>query len=384
MMMRGGRPAGRRTWARTRAAAGCGAGSAVLALAVAGTLGAGADARADVLDPGQRVFVGGEFLNEGFEDPGTFPPPGWSYVPLRSFPHDWHATTNPVEVHTGVGAAAVAHQDSVIQQEQLYAPDLDLQAESPAGMYLSFWYRADPFFFHGVDTVFRVHASLDGAAWTALFRLDDVTESGWAWRNVVVDLSSWAGVPGLLKLRFTYRGISAGDVAIDDVRVGYLTPPVPPPNDVCAGANAPQYTLGPTVAPFQVTGNTFFALHDYTLTLGASCTGHATEGRDLVWRVLVPPGHHFVATMTTAGNWDDSLFLVSDCANPEGTCVDGDRGFPDGATVAVPNAGGSTATYYLVASGWGTASGEFTLTGGIEPGIAVAPTSWGQIKAAYR
>lgn len=358
------------------AVARCLAGGAALATGIATAVAAGTG---DVT----AWVVGGQFLDEGFESPAVFPPAGWTYDPISTFPYDWHATVDPLEVHGGSAAAAIHRQTVYDQHELLITPNLDLQAESGTGLRLSFWYRTDPFWFHGTNTVFRVQASLDGTNWLPLFRADDVTETGWAWRNVVVDLSGWAGTPGLLRVRFTYHGVDAADLALDDVRIGYLEPPNPPANDTCAGAVAGGFTIGPSSGPFQVTGNSFFASHDYPLPSATSCTGYAHDGRDLVWRVLVPAGYAFSVTMTTLGGWDDTLFLITDCGDPAASCVDGDRAFPDGATVGVTQSVG-TGTYYLVASGWGEESGEFVLDGTLEPDVSVATSSWGRIKAGYR
>ena len=333
---------------------------------------------------GSRRVVGGHILDETFDDTGTFPPTGWTYAPLRPFPFDWHATSVPQEIHSGTGAVAILRQDTFIQSEFLFTPSLDLRTVDPDGLFLSFWYRTDPFFFHGAITLFQVHAMLDEDVVSTMFLAGSVTESGWAWRNVVMDISHLVGAQGLTRFRFLYHGIHSGDVAIDDVRVGYLEPPLPPPNDACVGAMVDEYTLGPGLGAFEVTGNTFFANHDYTLDPVGSCTGFDATGRDLVWRVKVPPAQTFVATMTTAGNWDDTLFLVTDCADPQGTCVEGDRGLPDGASVSVTNWSGVTDTYYLIASGWGAASGEFTLTGAIETPTSLRSDTWGGIKAEYR
>lgn len=354
----------------------------VAAIVIALLLSPAAASRAADTDP---PVVSGQFLDEGFEDTGAFPPAGWTYVPNAVPPNTWHTTTNPAEVHGGAAAAVIRRQTAYTQYEVLVSPRLDLQSAPPGGLRFSFWYRTDPFWFHGTTdlAVFRVHASMDSASWEPLFRIDDVVETGWAWRNVVVDLAGYAGQQSGVLLRFTYAGSGLADVAIDDVRVGYLEAPAPPVNDTCDGASIPAFTIGPDAGPFQVTGNSFFALPDYALP-PTGCTGYATDARDLVWRVQIPAGHRLAATMTTLGDWDDTLFLVESCLDPDGTCVAGDRGFPDGAHLVFENPGAATGTYWLVASGWGNAAGEFVLDGAIESIVSVEPTSWGRLKASYR
>jgi hypothetical protein len=334
-------------------------------------------------DPRLAPRVGGDFLDEGFEAPGVFPPVGWSYAPAHPT-HRWEQTSLALYVRSGGSAARVRAQSVSVQDEKLVATPLDLQAASGTDLRLSFWWRTDPFWFQGANTYFQVHLSLDGAAWTEAFTLTGFAETGWAWRNTVLDLSGWAGVPGMLHVRFRYKGIDAADLSLDDVRLGYLAPPAPPENDDCAGAAAHGYAIGPAAGPFQVAGNTLLATNDYPLPPGSSCTGYSHAGRDVVWRTEVPAGHALTATMSTVGDWDDTLFLVTDCGDPAGSCLDGDRGFPDGATIAVQNTGASTMTAWLVVSGWGDAAGEYVVDGAIQPVVSVHPTSWGRAKSAYR
>jgi hypothetical protein len=278
----------------------------------------------------------------------------------------------------------VEAQSASVQDEKLVGPPLDLQFVSGTDLRLSFWWRTDPFWFQGANTFFQVHASLDGSAWTELFTLTGFPETGWAWRNTVLDLSSWAGVPGQLQVRFRYKGIDAADLALDDIRVGYLAPPAPPQNDDCAGALAHGYTVGPAPGGFQLTGSNVLAANDYPLSLPGSCTGYSHTGKDVVWQVQLPAHHVLSATMSTIGDWEDTLFVVGDCADPASTCIAGDRGFPDGATVIVPNPDATPRTWWLVVSGYAGACGEFVVDGSILPQVSVTSLSWGRAKAAYR
>lgn len=332
-------------------------------------------------DPAAAPRVGGDHLDEGF-DGTTFPPAGWSYAPAHPT-HRWERTTTAPYVRSGAGAARVRAQTASVQDEKLVTPAWDLSAASGTDLRASFWWRTDPFWFQGVNTFFQVHASLDGVAWTELFTLTGFAETGWAWRNTVLDLSAWAGQPGTLRLRFRYKGIDAADLSLDDVRVGYLAAPAPPPNDDCAGAVAHGYVLGPADGTWQLTGSTLLAASDYPLPPGG-CTGSTHDGRDVVWRVDVPALREVAATMHTVGGWDDMLFLVTDCAAPAATCVAGDRGFPDGARVTYVNPGPGTRTCWLVVSGYADAAGEFVVDVAVRPPTAITPGSWGRVKAAWR
>jgi len=297
--------------------------------------------------------VGTELLSESFEDIG-FPPPGWTYAPVGPPPHRWLRTTEAANVYAGAAAAVVRWSDAAAPDELLFATPLS----------------------------FAAHVSTDsGQSWQRIFSIHDLTDTGWAWRNGVVDLSGLVGSASV-QIRFRYWGLGAADVALDDIRVG-TTSGGPPANDDCAGALAGNFRVGPASGTVVLAGDNRLATHDYPLS-ASGCTGYAHVGRDLVWIVEVPPGHRFQAVMDASGDWDDTLFLVGDCADPEGTCVDGDRGLPDGATVVWVNVTGVAQELRLVASGHGTAAGEFTISATIEPEVSIEPGSWGRVKAGWR
>jgi hypothetical protein len=286
-------------------------------------------------------------------------------------------------VRSGGYAARVLAQSVSVQDEKLVSPAFDLSASSGTDLRLSFWWRTDPFWFQGANTFFQVHASLDGTTWTELFTLTGFPGTGWAWRNTVLDLSGWAGQPGTLRVRFRYKGIDAADFSFDDVRLGTLAAPAPPDNDDCAGATTHGFAIGPADGTWALAGNTLLAANDYPLPSG-SCAGSSHTGRDVVWKVELPAGRELAATMHTVGRWDDLMFLITDCADPAGSCVAGDRGFPDGAHFAVVNGGPSPRTYWLVVSGYAEAAGEFVVDADIGPPAPVTAESWGRMKAAYR
>ncbi len=361
------------------------AGFRMLIAVVAGTAPAGA-AHAGLppfttTDPSAAPRLVAEYLDEGF-DGATFPPAGWSYAPAHPT-HRWERTTETPYVRRGAGAARVRAQAVSVQDEKLVSPAWDLSAAPGTDLRLSFWWRTDPFWFQGVNTFFQVHASLDGVDWTEVFTLTGFAESGWAWRNTVLDLSGWAGQAGQLRVRFRYKGIDAADLSLDDVVLGHLAPPAPPGNDDCAGAAAQGYVLGPADGTWALTGSTLLAGNDLPLPSGG-CTVAAHEGRDVVWRVDVPEGREVAATMHTVGGWDSMLFLVTDCGAPAASCVDGDRGFPDGASVSFVNPGPGTRSYWLVVSGYADAAGEFVVDAAIRPPVALRSGSWGRVKAAWR
>jgi hypothetical protein len=325
-------------------------------------------------------LVGGQFLDEGFE--AAFPPAGWTVTgnPAVTGPNRWHQTADPAYVRTGAAAALIRWQSPRTQDEFLAAPAIDLSGAPGGGLRLELWWYGNPFWAANAD--FSVQASSDNATWAVLWRMSDLAETGWAWRVTVLDLGAWAG--GNLWLRFRYKGKDGADLALDDVRVGYLIPPAPPVNDDCAGAAGdPAYVIG-TAGAFALSGDNSLAAADYPLSAPGSCTGFSHSGRDVVWIFDVPAQHEVVATMTTIGGWDDTLFLLTDCADPQGSCVAGDNALPDGSTVRWTNTLPQTRRVYLVASAYSQGAGPFALTGAVQPGTAVEASSWGAVKALYR
>ncbi len=334
--------------------------------------------------PPAPAFGGPILIDESFEG-GGFPPPGWVRFGNPDVPDSatWHATNRPVHVRTGDRAALVQWQSVHDQDENLGLPRLDLRSLPGEDLRLSVWHHAEPFW--APDSDLQIRASTDSASWTSLWRLSDLADSGWAWRNALLDLSPYAGE--LLFLRVRYVGRNGADFSIDDVRVGYIEPPTAPANDDCAGASADtaSFGIGPDPGPFTVSGNNTLATPDYSLPdAGTSCTGSTHAGRDLVWVVHVPREHRITATMTTAGGWDDTLFLIADCGDPAGSCLAGDRQIPDGSTITWANWRPTVRVLWLIASAWDGGFGEFTVTGSVDAITAIEPTTWGEVKALYR
>ncbi len=341
----------------------------------------------DLATSSEPVFRGALFLDEGFE--GTeFPPADWNVFgnPVLADSATWKMTDDPAAVRTGLQAARVRAQSFNQQDENLMAPRVSLVGFPPEDLRLSLWYYASPVFADDADLLVQVSADSAGGGWDTLWRLRDAgVPGGWEWRSLLFDVGAYAG--GDLWVRLRYFGRGGGDTSVDDVRLGYIGPPGPPVNDDCAGAlaAAPVFDLGPAVGPFSIGGDNTLAGADYPLPEAAtSCTGSSCLGRDLVWRVVLPGRHRVTATMTTAGGWDDTLFLIEDCADPIGTCVAGDRQIPDGSTIIWENQDDTERILWLIASAWGTGTGGFTIDGTIEPTDAVESVTWGRVKARYR
>lgn len=314
-------------------------------------------------------------LFESFEN--TVPPSGWTRTTSAPVPFTWHGVTDSSLAHHGVRVAAVDWTSTVSQDERLTTPNVDLSS-TVSGQRLTFWWFGNPYWSDFAD--FIVSASSDGSTFTDLWKMSDLAETGNAWRFADLSLAAYAA--GSVRVRFRYLGTDGESVSLDEVSiVADETPPPVPENDTCAGA-FPNHLI--PRGPFTMLGSNLLATHHYALSPSGSCTGFAHTGKDLAYVVDMNSGDTISATMETAGDWDDTLFLVTDCANPQGTCVAGANSLPDGSTITYTHTAFGTGRYYLIASGYGTASGAFTLRGELGPPASIEATTWGRIKAAYR
>lgn len=153
-------------------------------------------------------------------------------------------------------------------------------------------------------------------------------------------------------------------------------PPPPPANDTCAGAIA----IGN--GAFSIDGDTTSATDDYSPGSGG-CTGYGAAGGDVVFTFGLEAGESFEVTMTTDG-FDDSIYLVTDCSDPAGTCVAGADLYPDGSSFSF------TATedvqLFLIVDGYGASNnGLFNITG-VNGGNVVGneDVSFSSLKASFR
>jgi hypothetical protein len=322
------------------------------------------------LPDGSRLT--GEFLSEGFE--GAFPPAGWSETETAPAPYNW--SQDPLSPHSGAYEARINWNDVYAQDEVLQFGPIDLSAASPTDLNLTFWLSGSPYWSPNGNT--EVYVSSDGSSWTLVWDAVSDLVNTFTWDEFNIDISAYAG--GNFYAKFRYVGLDGADVYLDDVSVGYNTPPVAPDNDTCAGAEANGYFITPLV-PFNLTGNNTLANNDYPLSF-SSCTGYSALGNDVVWVVDMEDGWNLSVTMTTTG-WDDSIYLITDCSDPHNSCVAGADDYPDGSSFNYTHTG-APGRYYLIVSAYGSGTGDFTVTGLLDAPVSVEASSWGQVKGLYR
>jgi len=147
-------------------------------------------------------------------------------------------------------------------------------------------------------------------------------------------------------------------------------------NDTCATAIDITDVWGPG---YSLVGSTCNAENDYDAGEW-TCLYFGSPGRDIVYQVGLTAGEQFVVTATTG--YDNSLYLITDCNDPEDSCVAGaDEGVNGVETLDFTVT--ETGVYYLILDGFVyTSCDDVTLTfAGI---VAAETSSWGAAKAMYR
>lgn len=170
------------------------------------------------------------------------------------------------------------------------------------------------------------------------------------------------GGPGLYSLISIYLAAGEYNILVRgyvDSSVGFYQlflnciPPLE--NDTCEDAEANGYVIERCSAG-SIQGNSSGAVNDYALGT-PSCTGFSTNGLDVVYYMDLNAGDvcDFVYTSI---NCDGSFYIVTDCADPTGTCVVGAddtlTGDPESILGWVVPA---TGRYYLVLDNWSSGCG---------------------------
>jgi len=128
--------------------------------------------------------------------------------------------------------------------------------------------------------------------------------------------------------------------------------------------------------------------NNYTLPASNPCTGYTANGPDAVADVYLAPGGSVEVHMDPDGAMDSSLYIITDCGDPAGTCVMGADATLGGQEETLTFMSAEGGLYHIVFDAWTTTpSPQNVHAWGIVQGSApttVQPVTWGTIKAMYR
>ncbi len=312
--------------------------------------------------------MGSRDYTEGFE--GAFPPAGWTQG-ITNPNFTWHQYSPGGE---GTYCANCFYDPALVPQFETLCFSHTLVVDE---LYLSFLAMSS--YYWGVDPYqnYDIYVTVDGGVvWS--FRADGTTNN-YVWDPYGVDLATFGFVAGqTVEICFVYEGSDGAQAGFDAIKVGEVyVPPPPPEGDVCETA------LPIPSGDFSIDGSNVGFANDYPLVYTDSCTGYSASGLDVVYYTNLEVDDVFTVTMDTVGDWDDSIYLITDCADPQYSCVAGDDAYPDMSTFTYTAT--VAGTYYLIVSAYSSGVGEYTIfgfNGGSTTPVETA--SWGSIKALYR
>ncbi len=156
--------------------------------------------------------------------------------------------------------------------------------------------------------------------------------------------------------------------------VSEADPPCPAPaNNTCEGAI--ELPFGSTV-----NFNNCGATNDYSPASGG-CTGYSANGIDVIYYVDLIENQQFTVTATTS--YDNAIYLVTDCADIDGTCVAGADETVNGTETLVFDAGDAPGRYFLILDGYSASSeGDWEVV--IDGVVATEGTTFDSLKSMYR
>ncbi len=306
------------------------------------------------------ITISNRDYDEGFET--SVPPAGWTTV-ITNTGYTWEQSTSSYE---GSYSACVYYD--YVQDEWMFFDYAIVAGEDHLNFaaMASYYWAVDPY------QNYNILVTVNGTTvWD--FLTDHASDVSFEWSVYDIDLSDYDGQT--VTIGFGYVGDDGAQGCFDRVGIndGY-TPPPPPENDTCADA------LPLPSGDFLLETDTSAAANDYDPGSGG-CTGYAATGPDLVWYAVLEVGQTLTVLMNA--NYDDSIYLITDCGDPVASCVAGEDLYPSGSsfTYTATEAG----TYYLIVDGYGSGAGTATISGTNEGNVtAVDNTSWTCIKSLYR
>ena len=314
---------------------------------------------------------------EGFE--GAWPPAGWTtvsnsaHLPGETWYQGDIVAGTPFEgdyMATNEWDPDLVPQDNVLSFYHTVAAGED---------HLNFQISGSQYWSANYDCTVEI----DGVqvySWAANVLAD------WTYQLVDVDLSGYMG--DTIEIAFRYTGLDGAAIYLDAVGLneGYEPPPPPeaPLNDTCVGAYDNGFEIMPGAFSYET--DTTAANNDYPLVTTDSCTGYSASGNDVVYYVCLDEGEMLDITMTC--DFDNSMYIITDCGDAQYTCVAGADATVSGVEEILGFVAPADGMYYIIVSAWGSSGyGPVTLTGTNYGGgciVATEDTSFDSLKSMYR
>ncbi|MFT7588748.1 MAG: hypothetical protein ACI959_000960 [Limisphaerales bacterium] len=221
-------------------------------------------------------------LLEDFEGGGF--PSGWTQTTFAS-DGGWIIGTDlssaywPLPAHTTYIATNDDACNCDKSADRLISPAMDLTAYSGSGVFVEFVTSYDMITYGGATEEVKIQVSTDGVTFTDVATVTGTGTGDWAWRNVVADLSAYAGMP-LVHVAFLYNDNGGWEygAAIDDVKV--FVPLALDAEAVSVDFNYSYYEAGPVPISGTIrnAGSTSITTMDinYTVDGGATVTENRT------------------------------------------------------------------------------------------------------------
>jgi hypothetical protein len=138
-----------------------------------------------------------------------------------------------------------------------------------------------------------------------------------------------------------------------------------PINDNCASP----VVIDPGRLPFAASATTFGATNDFNPGEPCLRADQSGSGPDIVYQFTSGDSQNYDVTITPAGNFDPSVYIVTNCASLSG-CSGADFG-GNGQTETLRRNLTSGITYFIIVDGFQGDAGDFTIT--LVPTIPRAP-----------
>ena len=238
------------------------------------------------------------------------------------------------------------------------------------------WFEV--FFPAGGDVTFQTHPGDVGDTKLYLYAADCTTQL--AYNDDGGGQGYYSLIDYTLEADTTYFVVVTGYGATTQgtyflTMTGATPPPPAPENNTCEGALP--LPFGDNFS-FNSTG----ATNDYSAPAGG-CTGYSSMGVDVVYYVDLVEDQQF--TVSCQATYDIAIYLVSDCADIENTCVAGsDNTVSAGFEEIIFDAAQAPGRYFLILDGYSSSGvvGDWDVT--VDGVVATDAATFGSVKSMYR